>query len=142
MKKRLINTFQYISISYTMILTVTALTNIAAHGPGSGVRSVFLLQVFLLLSAYWGIEALTDELDFFQKIKPAVYVAAHICIEYALYLIFSIFFNWYGITLKNLLLYSFLFILIEMLARNAFYRKNKAAEEEINRLIARKSDSN
>lgn len=141
MKKKLINTFQYICISYTIILIITTLTNICISGLEHCIYSTFLLEIFLLLTVFWGIEFLTEQLCFFQKLSPTMYVMIHIFIEYIVSFLFAIVFNWCNFDLKNILRFTITFMLIEIIARNFFYHKIKVAEEEINHLIDGKNIS-
>lgn len=141
MKKKLFNTFQYICISYTIILMITTLTNLGISGLEHSTHSLFLLEIFLLLVVYWGIEFLTEQMKIFQNLASTSYIITHVVIEYIISFLFAALFNWCNFDLKNILHFTVTFILIEIIVRNIFYHKIKLAEEEINQLIADKNIS-
>lgn len=141
MKKKLINTFKCICISYTIILIITTLTNICISGLEHCIYSTFLLEIFLLLIVYWGIDFLTEQIYFFQKLSPPISVIIQVFIEYVVSFLFAVVFNWCNFDLKNILRFTITFMLIEIIVRNIFYHKMKNTEEEINSLIASHNSS-
>lgn len=139
MQKGLTKIFQNISISYTIIMIVNALLLVINYGWQASFYASFLLQVFLLLCACWGVEILINKITVIQNLSNGGNIALSVFIEYIMFLVFVKLFCWFTLKVGIFLFYTAVFLIIEFLIRRSFHYKWKKEEEIMNRLIEQRN---
>lgn len=140
MRERLMNVFQYISITYTISIVIISILNMCMYGMDISMCASYLVQVFFLLVFCWGIEVIMDKIEFIQKLSDKQGILLNILLEYGIVQLFAYLGNWYRFNTKNIIVYSIVFLAIEYLARRAFFLKWKAEESALNDLIQKQNE--
>lgn len=135
MKKKFTEIFQYISISYTIIIIISSTLSLSQYGIQTAINAKFLLEVFLLLCVCWIVETPLNKITILQNMNEKTQILLYMVFEYFIYFGFVKIFGWFAVSMKNIIFYTAIFIILEFLIRSVYYHKWKAEEDVLNQLI-------
>ncbi len=116
-----------ITLSFTVAVVFSACFNLAGGSFVCDCR--FILEMLGLALCFGLIDTLINRIEFHSK---PVYICIEFSLMYTCFLVFALLGHWFGLTIENILLFSFVFLLFYILLHFYDYAGLQAKAREIN----------